>query len=129
MKLYDIKYDKITKRLVKSWFNFFNEVIFGGVLKYFDYVTLDDLDRNLYWGMIYYYSEDIDGNEIEEYELKIHSDLEPKKFLETLGHEMIHLYQGQILKDFSLEEPIEGNIFYQFQELFSVFGLNVCKIV
>lgn len=119
--LKNLMYDKVTLKVIKFWFDFLNDKIFDNELEFFDYVTFDDLDEDVFYGMLCYYNDDEVTN---TFELRILSTLEPKRFLSTLLHEMIHLYQGQIQKNYDFGEPSDDPIFSYFKSRSEDFGID-----
>lgn len=116
----NLTYDRLTLKEIKFWFDFMNDKFFNNELSFFNYVTFDDLDENVFLGMICYYEEDSGPS----FELRILSTLSPKVFLATLAHEMIHLYQGQIQKNYDFGEPSEDSLFSEIREKSLIFGID-----
>ncbi len=120
--------NKITIERVIFWFNIFNWLIFDNVLDIFDEIHIKRARG--YYGMCCLYEYEIDcSKELwYSYELVIHDNLTLSTFLNTLGHEMVHLYQSQYLKSHEMLEPEEDKIFYKFEEEFNKMGLSIIKI-
>lgn len=107
-----------SKKKVKFWFLIFNSIIFNGVLKEFDGIKFYRSKK--YLGQVYFYND----NGCEEYVLHIRGNLDFKTFLDTLLHEMVHLYQGQIQKNFEFPEPENDITFKVFDSLVKPLGLT-----
>lgn len=110
------------------WFDVFNEIIFDNKLSYFDDIIIKRTRG--YYGMCLYYEWVINGSGdseliLQTYELVMRKNLDFKLFLETLGHEMVHLYQGQVQENYDFPEPEEDETFYEFQEKFKMFGICI----
>ena len=60
-----------------------------------------------------------------DYYIQLHSKFETwKDFIETLAHEMVHLYQMQIAKD---PYSNHNNNFYKFRDKFKQYGLALFR--
>lgn len=110
---------------IRFWFDFFNKEVFYGSLKYFDDVIIgEDLSYEL-WGSLYYYeANEIEDGSPEQFHLAIQPFLNFRDFLGTLVHEMVHLFQGQIQKNFAFPEPENDITFRLFDDRVSPYGIT-----
>lgn len=81
----------VTPRMVKFWWNKFNCVIFDNKLTFPDQLTLNDYKSE--WGSAWV---DVTFTNTKLY--LNHNYPNKKFFLAVLLHEMVHIYQAQILK-------------------------------
>jgi hypothetical protein len=118
----------ITLERVIFWFNLLNWLIFDGVLIIFDEIHIKRTRG--YYGLCCQYEYGVEGSDTlwYNYELVIHDNLSLSAFLNTLGHEMVHLYQSQYLKSHDMLEPEEDDIFFQFETKFNKIGISTIKI-
>ena len=119
--------NKVTLENIKFWFDALNDYIFNGELVFFDDVRIKRTRG--YLGMVLCYSWDIpviDQNiSVKTYDLIMRSNQNFKTFLSTLGHEMVHLYQSQVLAYDSMPEPNRDKIFYEFQKKFDTLDIDI----
>lgn len=117
---------EVTEENVNFWFDFFNEKIFDNVLYPFDEIEIKRTRG--YYGEVTPYANYDDPDKML-YKLVLRNSVDAFDFLGTLGHEMVHLYQGQYL-NIDLLEPEEENRLGQtsydhFQSKFSKYGIYI----
>lgn len=108
------------------WFDFFNKEIFDNNLYPFDEIVIKRT-RGYYGQCEHWYEWELIDDEwlkVNTYVLTLRESLDFKEYLGTLGHEMVHLYQSQIMETEMLEHTSDP-IFYEFQEKFNKFGIEI----
>lgn len=104
------------------WFNILNQEIFNLRLRKFDSVDIRRR-RNTWAYVIHFYKDDTINNTIETISIDLHLyDKYPsfKRFVEILGHEMVHAWQiqnGHIIK--------HNESFWGWKDKFQKKGLNL----
>lgn len=117
-----------TNKNVRFWFNLFNKEIFGGKL-ILNTVTVEYMDDHYGW---------TDASTLGRRNwnhIQLSSDVTFMEFIRTLGHEMVHLYQYQVmgLGDPDGDPPpepgdeVEGEFgaFRWFKIRFDKFGIDI----
>ena len=87
-----------TYKDIKKYFKEFNTAIFNGKLSPFDQIEIKDLKREKCIGQVITLEWRRKGTRIYKLEM-LPAYPDKKDFLDTLVHEMIHLYQMQNLGD------------------------------
>ena len=111
---------------IKFWFDIFNREIFENKLYEFDQIIVKRT-RGYYGQCEHWYEWEFIDDEwvlVNIFALTMRESLDFKDYLGTLGHEMVHLYQAQIM-EVEMLEPKSDPIFYEFQNKFSEFGINI----
>ena len=112
----DTKNNNLTESQVNFWFDVFNEVFFKSRLRPFDEITFSSFEDSWGWCM---QAEDDENY----FSLLLHWEMPFYIFLAVLGHEMVHLWQGQIQKVKCWYEPEESD----FDETFQIFNEDFLK--
>ena len=109
-----------TYKDIKKYFNFFNENIFDGELEPFNDIQIKELKYQKCVGQVIITDWKRKGTKV--YELEMNQKYDTKKdFLDTLVHEMVHLYQMTILKD----TGNHNKTFYSFRPVVESMGLEL----
>ena len=104
---------------IMFWFGVLNEIVFGGELTIFDEISIRRVRK--YYGLIEcFHTEGIEGY---TYKLTMKSGMDFQSFIGTLGHEMVHLWQGQAGHPSHIME--NDDAFAQFSILFDDIGINI----
>jgi hypothetical protein len=116
----------ITEESIKFWFDFFNVKVFKKSLKFFDGIKIGgDLSDKLWGCLSCSYYDDGDDSYLDSAVLEIQPYLEFGDFLGTLCHEMVHLFQGQVQKNFAFPEPEDDITFQVFEDRLKPFGITI----
>lgn len=109
-----------TYKDIKKYFNFFNDNIFDGELEPFNDIQIKELKYQKCVGQVIITDWKRKGTKV--YELEMNQKYDTKKdFLDTLVHEMVHLYQMTILKD----TGNHNKTFYSFRPVVESMGLEL----
>lgn len=109
-----------TYKDIKKYFNFFNDNIFSGELEPFNDIQIKELKYQKCVGQVIITDWKRKGTKV--YELEMNQKYDTKKdFLDTLVHEMVHLYQMTILKD----TGNHNKTFYSFRPVVESMGLEL----
>ncbi len=109
-----------TYKDIKKYFNFFNDNIFDGELEPFNDIQIKELKYQKCVGQVIITDWKRKGTKV--YELEMNQKYDTKKdFLDTLVHEMVHLYQMTILKD----TGNHNKTFYSFRPVVGSMGLEL----
>ena len=109
-----------TYKDIKKYFNFFNENIFNGELEPFNDIQIKELKYQKCVGQVIITDWKRKGTKVYELEMNLTYDTK-KSFLDTLVHEMVHLYQMTILKD----TGNHNKLFYSFRPVVESMGLEL----
>tara|TARA_B100001250_G_C19513848_1_gene662918 strand:- start:322 stop:732 length:411 start_codon:yes stop_codon:yes gene_type:complete len=109
-----------TYKDIKKYFKLMNAGIFNNELCPFSEVNIKDLTRQKCIGQVIHYTWKRKGT------AQFHLEMKPtysskKEFLDTLAHEMIHLYQMSVLKD----TGNHNKTFYSFRPKLIQVGLDI----
>lgn len=114
----NIKY-KTTYKDIKKYFNYLNEGIFSNKLIRFNDVEIKSLKREKCIGQVVCEEDDKKGTATYKLEMDLFYD-NKKDFLDTLAHEMVHLYQFMI-KD----NGNHNKLFYSYKSKLDYLGLKL----
>jgi len=105
------------RRAIDLWFRYINRAVFNNELPNFDKIIIKKwLKRAM--GQVCAYPD----KDPKRFELEMLRKYNSKKdFIETLAHEMIHLYQFALKKD----TGNHNSIFYSFRPRFKFIGLGL----
>tara|TARA_B100000029_G_scaffold192733_1_gene190814 strand:+ start:2092 stop:2514 length:423 start_codon:yes stop_codon:yes gene_type:complete len=113
-----LKY-KTTFKDIKKYFKLINSHVFDGKLSPFNDVQLVNKPRS-YIGQVVVHDKERKGTRSFTLEmLKSYSN--KKEFVDTLGHEMIHLFQMQNMGD----TGNHNDVFYSFRPKLNAIGLDI----
>lgn len=105
------------RRAIDLWFRYINRAVFNNELPDFDKIIIKKWLKQAMGQVCAYPDKDPKRFELEmlrKYNTK-------KDFIETLAHEMIHLYQFALKKD----TGNHNRIFYSFRPRFKFIGLGL----
>lgn len=105
------------RRAIDLWFRYINRAVFNNELPDFDKIIIKKWLKQAMGQVCAYPDKDPKRFELEmlrKYNTK-------KDFIETLAHEMIHLYQFALKKD----TGNHNSIFYSFRPRFKFIGLGL----
>lgn len=111
-----------TYKDIKKYFKMLNEAVFGGKLSPFNEITIKQIrDRKKYcYGLVEILEWKRKGTRV--YRLQMQPQYKSKKdFVDTLGHEMVHLYQMANLGD----TGNHNKLFYSFGSKLNEIGLKI----
>jgi len=111
---------KTTYKDIKKYFALLNIGLFRNKLKPFNDIIIKNLHLSNTLGQVIIEDFDRKGTRILRLEMsKYYSN--KKDFLETLAHEMIHLYQFTLLND----TGNHNKAFFKFRPMFKKIGLTL----
>ena len=111
---------KTTYKDIKKYFAEFNRVVFKNKLSGFGDVKIKDLTRDKCYGQVVTMEWKRKGTRF--YQLEMLPEYRTKRdFLDTLIHEMVHLYQMQNLGD----TGAHNELFWSFEPKVSKVGLRL----
>lgn len=109
-----------TYKDIKKYFNLLNTGLFASKLKPFNDIEIKNLKRQNAFGQVITIDYDRKGTRIYKLEMdKIYNS--KKDFLDTLAHEMVHLYQFTLSKD----TGAHNKLFYSFKSKLKYLGLSL----
>lgn len=111
---------KTTYKDIKTYFKLFNSTIFNNKLSPFGQVEIRDLKRENCVGQVVVLEWKRAGTRLYKLEM-MKSYPDKKDFLDTLVHEMVHLYQMQNLGD----TGNHNELFYSFEPKVNYIGLRL----
>jgi hypothetical protein len=120
-KEFSVKRKYLTKyKDIKVWFKHINDTVFEGKLSPFGQVEIKNLAKEKCIGQVVTLEWKRKGTRL--FRLEMLPDYPEKKdFLDTLVHEMVHLYQMQNLGD----TGNHNDLFWSFQPKVSYIGLQL----
>ena len=105
------------RRAIDLWFRYINRAVFNNELPNFDKIIIKKWLKKA-MGQVCAYPD----RDPKRFELEMLRKYNTKKdFIETLAHEMIHLYQFTLKKD----TGNHNSIFYSFRPRFKFIGLGL----
>ena len=105
------------RRAIDLWFRYINRAVFNNELPNFDKIIIKKWLKRAVGQVCAYPDKDP-----KRFELEMLRKYNSKKdFIETLAHEMIHLYQFALKKD----TGNHNSIFYSFRPRFKFIGLGL----
>ena len=107
------------RRAIDLWFRYINRAVFNNELPNFDKIIIKKwLKRAM--GQVCAYPD----KDPKRFELEMLRKYNSKRdFIETLAHEMIHLYQFALKKD----TGNHNSMFYSFRSRFKFIGLGLSQ--
>ena len=111
-----------TYKDIKKYFNMLNDAVFDGKLSPFNEIIIKQIrDRKKYcYGLVEILEWKRKGTRV--YRLQMQPQYKSKKdFVDTLGHEMVHLYQMANLGD----TGNHNKLFYSFGPKLNEIGLKI----
>ena len=113
---------KTTYSDIKKYFKIINDVVFDNLLSPFNEVKIKQIkDREFKcWGQVCIYEWKRKGT--RQYHLEMLPEYHSKRdFVDTLGHEMVHLYQMANVGD----TGNHNKLFYSFRPKLNAIGLDL----
>jgi len=111
---------KTTYKDIKNYFKELNNAIFDGKLSPFGKVKVKDLTREKCVGQVVTFEWKRTGTRLYQLEM-LPAYPEKRDFLDTLVHEMVHLYQMQNLGD----TGNHNDVFWSFSPKVNYIGLQL----
>ena len=119
-ELLSVRKYKTTYKDIKRYFKLINEYVFNGKLSPFNDVNIMDMNRKKYVAQVLILEWKRKGT--NQFNLEMNKTYKNKKeFVDTLGHEMVHLYQMANLGD----TGNHNDIFYSFRPKLNAIGLDI----
>ena len=109
-----------TYKDIKTYFKLFNSALFDSKLSPFGQVEIKDLKRQKCIGQVVVLEWKRAGTRLYKLEM-LPSYPNKKDFLDTLVHEMVHLYQMQNLRD----TGNHNDLFWSFESKVNYIGLRL----
>lgn len=109
-----------TYKDIKNYFRLINDVVFSGMLNPFNDIKIRDLTRQKCIGQVYHMEWKRKGTSQFHLEMQPHYK-HKREFLDTLSHEMVHLYQMANLGD----TGNHNHIFYSYRPKLNAVGLDL----
>jgi len=107
------------RRAIDLWFRYINRAVFNNELPNFDKIIIKKLLKRAMGQVCAYPDKDP-----KRFELEMLRKYNSKRdFIETLAHEMIHLYQFALKKD----TGNHNSMFYSFRSRFKFIGLGLSQ--
>jgi len=119
-ELLSVRKYKTTYKDIKRYFKLINEYVFNGKLSPFKDVNKMDMNRKKCIGQVLILEWERKGTKAFNLEMG-ETYATKKEFVDTLGHEMIHLYQMANLGD----TGNHNDIFYSFRPKLNAIGLDI----
>jgi len=114
-----IKY-QTTYKDIKKYFRLINDNVFNGKLSPFNDINIMHMNRKKYVAQVLILEWKRKGT--NQFNLEMNKTYKNKKeFVDTLGHEMIHLYQMANLGD----TGNHNDTFYSFRPKLNAIGLDI----
>jgi hypothetical protein len=110
---------KTTYKDIKKYFNYLNEGIFQNKLIRFNDIEIKSLKREKCLGQVVTVEDDKKGTATYKLEMDKYYDTK-RDFLDTLAHEMVHLYQFMIR-----DTGNHNQLFYSFKSKLNYIGLKL----
>ena len=109
-----------TYKDIKTYFRLINDVVFNGALNPFNEILIKDLTRQKCIGQVTHV--EWKGRGTSQFHLEMDRHYKNKReFLDTLAHEMIHLYQMAEARD----TGNHNSLFYSFRPKLNAVGLDI----
>ena len=111
---------KTTYKDIKKYFRLINDNVFNGKLSPFNDINIMYMNRKKYVAQVLILEWKRKGT--NQFNLEMNKTYKNKKeFVDTLGHEMIHLYQMANLGD----TGNHNDTFYSFRPKLNAIGLDI----
>ena len=119
-ELLSVRKYKTTYKDIKKYFRLINDNVFNGKLSPFNDINIMYMNRKKYVAQVIILEWKRKGT--NQFNLEMNKTYKNKKeFVDTLGHEMIHLYQMANLGD----TGNHNDIFYSFRPKLNAIGLDI----
>ena len=119
-ELLSVRKYKTTYKDIKKYFRLINDNVFNGKLSPFNDINIMHMNRKKYVAQVLILEWKRKGT--NQFNLEMNKTYKNKKeFVDTLGHEMIHLYQMANLGD----TGNHNDIFYSFRPKLNAIGLDI----
>lgn len=109
-----------TYKDIKKFFKILNEGLFNNKLSPFNDIEIKELKYQRCMGQVIQLDSKRKGTRVHKLEMDTKYDTK-KDFLDTLAHEMVHLYQFTQLND----NGAHNKLFYSFSSKLKVVGLKL----
>jgi hypothetical protein len=109
-----------TYKDIKKFFKILNEGLFDNKLSPFNDIEIKELKYQKCMGQVIQFDFKRKGTRVHKLEMDTKYDTK-KDFLDTLAHEMVHLYQFTQLND----SGAHNKLFYSFSPKLKVVGLKL----
>jgi hypothetical protein len=109
-----------TYKDIKKFFKILNEGLFDNKLSPFNDIEIKELKYQRCMGQVIQFDSKRKGTRVHKLEMDTKYDTK-KDFLDTLAHEMVHLYQFTQLND----NGAHNKLFYSFSPKLKVVGLKL----
>jgi hypothetical protein len=109
-----------TYKDIKKFFKILNEGLFDNKLSPFNDIEIKELKYQRCMGQVIQLDSKRKGTRVHKLEMDTKYDTK-KDFLDTLAHEMVHLYQFTQLND----NGAHNKLFYSFSSKLKVVGLKL----
>jgi hypothetical protein len=110
---------KTTYKDIKKYFKILNHGIFDSKLPLFNQIQIKNLTREKCFGQVITIENTKKGTCIYKLEMDLKYDTK-KDFLDTLAHEMVHLYQF-----YNKDIGTHNKLFYSFETKLKTLGLKL----
>ena len=111
---------KTTYKDIKKYFEIINKAIFDNVLSPFNEILIKDLARQKCMGQVLVLEWKRKGTRVFHLEM-LPEYYNKREFVDTLGHEMVHLYQMANVGD----TGNHNKLFYSFRPKLNAIGLDL----
>ena len=119
-ELLSVRKYKTTYKDIKKYFRLINDNVFRGKLSPFNDINIMYMNRKKYVAQVLILQWKRKGT--NQFNLEMNNTYKNKKeFVDTLGHEMIHLYQMANLGD----TGNHNDTFYSFRPKLNAIGLDI----
>ena len=119
-ELLSVRKYKTTYKDIKKYFRLINDNVFNGKLSPFNDINIMHMNRKKYVAQVLILEWKRKGT--NQFNLEMNKTYKNKKeFVDTLGHEMIHLYQMANLGD----TGNHNDTFYSFRPKLNAIGLDI----
>ena len=119
-ELLSVRKYKTTYKDIKKYFRLINDNVFNGKLSPFNDINIMHMNRKKYVAQVLILEWKRKGT--NQFNLEMNKTYKNKKeFVDTLGHEMVHLYQMANLGD----TGNHNDIFYSFKPKLNAIGLDI----
>ena len=119
-ELLSVRKYKTTYKDIKKYFRLINDNVFNGKLSPFNDINIMYMNRKKYVAQVLILEWKRKGT--NQFNLEMNKTYKNKKeFVDTLGHEMIHLYQRANLGD----TGNHNDTFYSFRPKLNAIGLDI----
>jgi len=119
-ELLSVRKYKTTYKDIKKYFRLINDNVFNGKLSPFNDINIMHMNRKKYVAQVLILEWKRKGT--NQFNLEMNKTYKNKKeFVDTLGHEMVHLYQMANLGD----TGNHNDTFYSFKPKLNAIGLDI----